>query len=225
MDKFVAAIVQPTSRVAGRSEVCKRRGPQPTTSAETIYACALELLDSEGMPAVTARRVAAELNISTRTLYKCVKNRDDLIRNVVEMHYSAMPLPVLPDVEWEPAVLGWCRALSRQLTEHPRLTELLAHDITPLSNRCFDGLVEVAVREGIPHETADACCRSFLSVTVWDAIRSTRKPSADNTTRTITTNGTHSECDLSLTISWILAGVRAETEPSDEQRESGVELF
>jgi AcrR family transcriptional regulator len=38
-----------------------------------------------GARAVTVRRLAADLKISTRTLYKRIGNRDNLIRNVVEL--------------------------------------------------------------------------------------------------------------------------------------------
>jgi AcrR family transcriptional regulator len=50
------------------------------------------LLDAEGARAVTVRRLAADLKISTRTLDKRIGNRDNLIRTVVELHFAKLNL-------------------------------------------------------------------------------------------------------------------------------------
>ncbi|NED67315.1 TetR family transcriptional regulator, partial [Streptomyces sp. SID10244] len=56
---------------------------KPLIPVETIYERALVLLDDEGDSALSTRRLAADLRISTRTLYQQVGNRENLIRALV----------------------------------------------------------------------------------------------------------------------------------------------
>jgi hypothetical protein len=61
-------------------------------SADAIYARALTLLDEEGLAGISARRLAAELHCSTKTLYQQVGTQDRLIRELVARH-SPRPIP------------------------------------------------------------------------------------------------------------------------------------
>jgi len=51
------------------------RGPRRRITAESICLSALRIIDNEGASALTVRRLAMDMNISTRTLYKRVPNR------------------------------------------------------------------------------------------------------------------------------------------------------
>ena len=51
---------------------------KPAHSRERIAEAALRIADSEGLEAVTMRRVATELGAGTMTLYHYVKNKDEL---------------------------------------------------------------------------------------------------------------------------------------------------
>ena len=64
--------------------------PRPLIPAEVIYERALALLDAEGADALSARRLAADLGISTRTLYEQVGPREKLIRTLVARHFSRL---------------------------------------------------------------------------------------------------------------------------------------
>ncbi|MGW0183702.1 TetR family transcriptional regulator, partial [Nocardia sp. NPDC003345] len=59
---------------------------KPLIPAEDIYARALELLDAEGLGALSAQRLVRDLRISTRTLYQQVGNREELTRALVARH-------------------------------------------------------------------------------------------------------------------------------------------
>ena len=57
-----------------------RAGPAaPCAHAREIAAAALAIADSEGIDAVTMRRVARELGAGTMTLYHYVRTKDDLL--------------------------------------------------------------------------------------------------------------------------------------------------
>src|ERR1700739_1546421 len=101
---------------------------RPLIPVEVIYTRALELLDAEGAGALNARRLAAELKISTRTLYQQVGGRGELIRALVARHSSQLRLDFREFDTWESTALHWCLALHDALRAHPHLTELMAID-------------------------------------------------------------------------------------------------
>lgn len=74
-----------------------RTDPQnPGVAAVTV---AVALADTEGLSAVTIRRVAAELGVPTLALTPTVRGRDDLIRAMISATLESVPLP--------PAVGSW----------------------------------------------------------------------------------------------------------------------
>jgi AcrR family transcriptional regulator len=76
------------------------------------------LLDAEGARAVTVRRVAANLKISTRTLYKRIGNRDNPIRNVVELYFAKLNLDFGECNSWESTASNSCLGLYETLCAH-----------------------------------------------------------------------------------------------------------
>ncbi|WP_159233597.1 TetR/AcrR family transcriptional regulator [Mycolicibacterium vanbaalenii] len=184
------------------------RGPQPSITFTGICDRAREIIDVEGLPALTVRRLADELKISTRTLYKRVGSQHVLLRGVARIHVSRMNIRVRELDTWETTAWKWCTELHRALRAHPHLTELLTdHDVQMLSRQSKD-LARLATREGLPEGAATAACRCLVNVTVSDALRSTRSVSHDDTFgggETAT-----STADLFRTVQWIIAGVRAE---------------
>ena len=55
------------------------RGPQPSLSVESIVTAAVAVADTEGVDAVSMRRIASELGVGTMSLYRYVETKDDLL--------------------------------------------------------------------------------------------------------------------------------------------------
>src|SRR3546814_6350577 len=55
------------------------RGPQARVSTGTVVDAATRLADADGLAAVTIRRLASELEVSTMSVYTHVNSRDDLL--------------------------------------------------------------------------------------------------------------------------------------------------
>ncbi len=69
-------------------------GPDPhPLSRERIIAAATKVADSEGLAALSMRRVAAELGTATMSLYRHVRNKDELLTLMVEATFAGSPLP------------------------------------------------------------------------------------------------------------------------------------
>ncbi|MEV5832655.1 helix-turn-helix domain-containing protein [Nocardia sp. NPDC052112] len=185
---------------------------KPLIPVEVIYDHALALLDAEGADALSTRRLATELRISTRTLYQQVGNREQLIRALVARHFSLLRLDFHEYEDWESTAVQWCLALHDALRAHPFLTELMTIEDRSAVMDYVHELVEATRREGFPLRLAVECCRALVNLTINHTIvevRGMRQPklseeSAERVDKT--------EKNFVMSIRWMLAGVRAESQ-------------
>jgi AcrR family transcriptional regulator len=220
-DRFAAAMTSLATRQAdgrgcGAPGDGRRRGPQPSISAETIYERTLLLLDAEGAGAVTVRRLAADLKISTRTLYKRIGSRDNLICNVVELHLAKLSLNFRECGSWESTASNWCLGLHGTLCAHPHLTDLMTDDDVLILGEYVKALAKATVQEGISRDTAAECCLALANVTVSDAIREVRGTRRSNGAPQADRKALGPSRSFRESVRLILAGVRAEA--SDRRR-------
>jgi AcrR family transcriptional regulator len=183
---------------------------KPLIGVEVIYERALELLDAEGAEALTTRRLAADLKISTRTLYQQVGSRDELIRALVTRHFSALRLDFHEYEDWEATALQWCLALRDALRAHPFLTELMTIDDRKAVMDYLAELIKATLREGIPRDLALECCRSLVNLTINHSVMEVRAMRAPKLSRDSLAETRRIEKNFPKTIRWILAGVRAD---------------
>ncbi|WP_330254112.1 hypothetical protein OG874_05960 [Nocardia sp. NBC_00565] len=183
---------------------------KPLIPVETIYSHALELLDAEGQQALNARRVAADLKCSTRTLYQQVGNREQLIRALVARHFSQLKLEFHEADTWEATAWRWCHALHEALLAHPYLTELMTFDDRGAVASYVNGLLRSLMQSGIDRRLATECCRALANTTINHAItevQALRQPPDAHESTSGTQTATES---FRRTIQWIVAGVRQE---------------
>jgi AcrR family transcriptional regulator len=60
------------------------RGPKPTHTRQAVATTAVSIADTEGLDAVTMRRIATELGTGTTTLYRYVSKKDDILELMVD---------------------------------------------------------------------------------------------------------------------------------------------
>ncbi len=183
---------------------------KPLIPVETIYEHALELLDAEGSDALTTRRLAAELKISTRTLYQQVGGREQLIRALVARHFSQLRLDFHEYEDWETTALKWCLALRDALRAHPFLTELMTIDNRKAVMDYVDELIKATLHEGIPRDLALECCRSLVNLTINHSVMEVRTMREPKLSRASLAESRRIEKNFPMSVRWILAGVRAE---------------
>jgi len=81
------------------------KGPRPALSLERIVAAAVGVAATDGLQAVSMSRVAADLGVSTMSLYRYVAAKDELLALMADLAYE--PPPRLAPGE------GWRRSLER----------------------------------------------------------------------------------------------------------------
>jgi AcrR family transcriptional regulator len=102
------------------------RGPQPAHSRSEIVAAAIRVADTEGVGAVSMRRVAAEVGAGTMSLYRYVARKDDLLELMVDAVLGELDLPDRPSGDWRADLRLQARRGRAVSLRHPWLSELSA---------------------------------------------------------------------------------------------------
>lgn len=78
--------------------------PVEELSQESVVRVAIELADADGLPALSMRRIAAELGVSTMALYRYVGGKDALVLQMVETAIGDFPFPAKRPSDWRAAI-------------------------------------------------------------------------------------------------------------------------
>ncbi|MEK9524519.1 TetR/AcrR family transcriptional regulator C-terminal domain-containing protein [Streptomyces sp. NPDC087908] len=103
----------------------------PLTRAE-IVAAALRLADAEGLHALTMRRVATLLGVSTMGLYRHVPGKPELVRLMTDAACGEVPLGPAP-AHWRTALEQGARWLREVYARHPWLAHAMASYTRPVA--------------------------------------------------------------------------------------------
>ncbi|MFC4496997.1 TetR/AcrR family transcriptional regulator [Streptomyces ovatisporus] len=103
------------------------RPSKPLLNRGRIVACALALVDAEGLQAVSTRRLAAELGVSGPSLYNHFRNKDEILDAVADTVCEQVDVSMFSDgTEWRQALLEWARSYRAALSAHPNIVPFLA---------------------------------------------------------------------------------------------------
>jgi AcrR family transcriptional regulator len=99
---------------------------EPELTRERIVRAAIEVADSEGIGALSMRRIAARLGVATMSLYRHVPSKDELELSMVDMVAGDFPFPAQRPAGWRPPLEYAARLLWRVFRRHPWAAELLS---------------------------------------------------------------------------------------------------
>ncbi len=101
-------------------------GPHPRITRDQIAAAGIAVADALGAEGVTMRRVAAEIGCGTMSLYRHVRNKDELIELMIDtVVVEGGSGPAAPSGDWR-ADLGAIASQTREtMLRHPWLVRLL----------------------------------------------------------------------------------------------------
>jgi AcrR family transcriptional regulator len=135
-----ATELPPVPRLPSRTTQPKRRGPRERAlSRDAIAAAALEIVDAEGLDAVTMRRVAQSLGTGAASLYQHVSGKEELIELVVERVIGELPIPAEPDPQrWQDEVKEGLRVMRAAIAAHRDLARAIFARI-PLGENALAG--------------------------------------------------------------------------------------
>lgn len=94
---------------------------------QRVLDAALELIDAEGLDALSMRRLAAELGVQAPSLYHHVSGKAELLASLVEQVGAGADASWFGACGWDEALLRWGRTYHAALAAHPGLAPLFVH--------------------------------------------------------------------------------------------------
>jgi AcrR family transcriptional regulator len=94
---------------------------EATLTRERIFTAALDLLDREGLGAVTMRRLADELGIQAPSLYHHLPSKDALLDGVAARVMEQVDASGFELADWREALEIWAWSYYDALVAHPNL--------------------------------------------------------------------------------------------------------
>jgi len=86
-------------------------------SKERILRAAVDLVDRQGLSALTMRGLGAELGVEAMSLYKHVANKDEILDGIVEHILGEIEIPV-PNSDWRDAMRRRATSAREVLLRH-----------------------------------------------------------------------------------------------------------
>jgi AcrR family transcriptional regulator len=137
------------------------RPPQPLLSRDRIVSTALGLADSEGLEAVSTRRLAAELGVAGPSLYNHVGTKEELLDDMVDVVLARVDTSMFDELsatnsDWRAALEKWARTYREAIAAHPNIVPALATGLgrRPNGLRIADAVFGGLVSAGWPRREA-----------------------------------------------------------------------
>jgi AcrR family transcriptional regulator len=126
---------------------------RPSLSRERILRAAVEVMDAEGLEAVTMRRIGRELGVEAMSLYNHVEDKAAILDGICEVVMAEFAFPPESD-DWRDLVRSGACAWRDMLRAHPNVIALFAERKHPLSSidalRPMEFALDVLRRSGLP---------------------------------------------------------------------------
>lgn len=141
-----------------------RRRKRSSLSRERILEKALELLGDEVDADVSMRALAQALGTAPMSLYRHVRNKDDLLDGVASLVLDRLELDVPADGAWTERALAWMQAVRSQLHRHPSVLPLLRSHTryAPAFLRTINSLLVILRGAGFDDDRVVRAAREIL---------------------------------------------------------------
>jgi AcrR family transcriptional regulator len=103
--------------------------PRPSTpilSRDRIRAAALAIIDRDGLPGLSMRRLAGELGVQAPSLYSHFATKDALLDDVCDEIMSGVDVSDFEAADWQTGIRTWARSYRAALAAHPNIVPFLA---------------------------------------------------------------------------------------------------
>ncbi|WP_371518038.1 TetR/AcrR family transcriptional regulator [Kitasatospora sp. NBC_01300] len=104
------------------------RREQPALSRTQIVAEALAILDSDGIEALSMRKLGARLNAGATSMYTHVANKDELLALIVDEVFGKVLIPSVADTDptdWRIALAECADSVRETVLRHPWMVSVL----------------------------------------------------------------------------------------------------
>ncbi len=155
--------------------MASRNTERPALTREGIVEAAIDLIDREGLAALSMRRLGSELSVEAMALYRYINGREDLLEAVVDGLTSRIHLSDEMDLGPHGGWQAYLQELAHQVRDlafaHPQVFPLIAtrHPAAPWlrpplrSLDVVEDFLDVLIGHGFSDDEAVAAYRTFTS--------------------------------------------------------------
>jgi len=101
-------------------------GRPPRLHFEQVIETAAELIEADGLAALTMRRVAEECGVTTMALYRHVQTKEELIALIANRAIDQFQLPAVRSADWREELASVVTRMHEFLLEHPEFASIFA---------------------------------------------------------------------------------------------------
>jgi AcrR family transcriptional regulator len=155
----------PAGGTARNSSANNKRGKPPLLTEEQIVDAALKVIRTEGLDALSMRRLSRELGRSAMAAYWYVEDKQQLLNLVAKKMLAEVPLPDLKSGEWAGRLRKVVAAIDAKLREHPGIAEISLQRMLSTDRRLMNGIFDIlgsAGFEGPENSLSYAMIHTYL---------------------------------------------------------------
>jgi AcrR family transcriptional regulator len=142
---------------------CTTRKRAPL-NRDRVLRAALELADEGGTAALTMQRIGRRLGVEAMSLYRHVRNKDDILDGIVDLVFAEVELPS-DRSSWETVLRARSISMRAALRRHPWAITLMESRMTP-------GPANLRSHEDTLTVLLDAGCSAVMAVHAYNLVDS-----------------------------------------------------
>ena len=118
---------------------------------EVVVAAALEIVDRDGLDALTMRALGRELGVDPMAVYHHLPNKAAILDGVVEAVLGEVPLDAPAGLPWTDRLVAVARGYRDALRAHPNALPVVATrpDVTPAALRILETALGILLEAGL----------------------------------------------------------------------------
>lgn len=140
--------------------------PRPRSlTSNDIAAAALQVIDRDGLAALSMRTTATELGVGAMSLYRYVKDREALERLVVDQVMATVNTKSTPRAAWDQEITRLAERIRRAVGKHPSIVPLLMlhRHASQGVKRCAEALLQALTEGGFTGQQRVIALRTLVS--------------------------------------------------------------
>ena len=161
-----------------------QRAPWGTLARDDIIQAAVKIVRAGGYEEMTIRSLAAELGVAPMSLYRHIRDKDDLLDEVVDRLLAKAWRPSAPEDDWQEWVIEAAAKLRSFLVSQPAALHVyLRHPVvSPAAAERMDAMIDVLRGTGADEETARRAYGALHTYTIgFAALEASRARSGPGT--------------------------------------------
>jgi TetR/AcrR family tetracycline transcriptional repressor len=153
---------------APQQDASARRAPWGTISRDDIVRAAVKMVKAGGYEEMTVRGLAAELGVAPMSLYRHIRDKDDLLDEVVDRLLAPAWRPSAAEDDWRAWVTEAAAKLRHFLVRQPAALHVyLRHPVvSPAAVERMNTMIDVLRRAGAGEQTAQRAYAALHTYTL-----------------------------------------------------------